>query len=101
MTRKNPNGPKNFIGKTNKEAAERGYAPEMLDGSIIELHHIQQQSKGPLVEASEDSHGVALHKTFGYKQPNPDLPVNRILFEKERKSYWKARAQGVENGSHE
>jgi hypothetical protein len=98
LIRKNPDGPKDFIGKTNKEAARHGYAPEMLDGSVIKLHHIQQQSNGPLAEVSSTSHGSALHKTFGYKQSNPELPVDRNLFKVEKKSYWKARIQGVENG---
>jgi hypothetical protein len=91
-------GSEKHIGKTNLEAAlEGGLALQLANGEIVQLHHIQQQSKGPLVEVSETSHGATLHETFGNKQQNPELPVDRELFTVEKKSYWKSRAKEVLN----
>ena len=33
-----------------------GHAPQLPDGNIATLHHIGQNSKGSLVEASSDIH---------------------------------------------
>jgi hypothetical protein len=87
-----------FRGKTNLEAAKAGIAPELADGTAVQLHHIGQKSTGPIVEVSSSSHKIQLHGQFGYKKQNPDLPVDRNMFRLERPKYWKDRAIEVEYG---
>jgi hypothetical protein len=90
-------GDKRFIGKTNREAALSGKAPELSNGSIINLHHIGQDSRGPLVEASGHVHKKyfdVLHSQHGINQKHPEFPV---LHDKnwvaDTKKYWKWRVQ--------
>jgi hypothetical protein len=96
--RTNPNGPKDFVGKTNLEAAKAGYAPELVDGKVMNLHHLGQKATGPLVELPPSLHTSDLRTKFGYKSKNPKLPVDRSKFDLERPKYWKDRAMEVENG---
>lgn len=76
-------GDKRFIGKTNAEAASSGLAPQLTDGGFATLHHIGQDSRGPLAEASTRYHGVGkygqdiLHSQFGKSKPNPSFPIDR------------------------
>src|SRR5690606_20167136 len=71
-----------FRGKTNKEAALAGKAPELPDGSIAQLHHIGQDSRGALVEVSGKIHSFknkkafkALHNQFSGSK-YPEFPVD-------------------------
>lgn len=99
MVRTNLKGDKRFIGKTNIEAARSGIAPELPDGNFATLHHLGQNSKGSLVEASRRYHGIdrgssghnALHSIYGKNKPHPEYPVNQKIFQKESSEYWKAR----------
>lgn len=45
-------GDKNFIGKTNAEAAGKGLSPQLSDGNFSTLHQIGQDSRGAIAEAS-------------------------------------------------
>ena len=69
------NGDKRYIGKTNAEAAQHGTAIELADGSMTTLHHLGQDSRGGLVEASTRYHGVGkygqdiLHSQYGKNKP--------------------------------
>lgn len=47
-------GDKRFIGKTNAEAFGSGLAPQLLDGGFATLHHIGQDSRGPLAMELEN-----------------------------------------------
>ena len=64
-------GDKRFIGKTNAEAAKYGLAPQLNDGNFATLHHLGQDSRGGLAEASTRYHGVGkygqhiLHSQYG------------------------------------
>ena len=90
-----------FGSSQNLEAAKQGYAPEMADGSSLNLHHLGQDSRGPLVEVLSTSHkkyNKQLHQQFGYQKQNPDHPVDRATFDQERPKYWMDRALDVENG---
>jgi hypothetical protein len=91
-------GPIELRGKTNLEAAKAGYAPELANGSVMNLHHLGQKATGPLVELPPSLHTSDLHKKFGYKSKNPKFPVDRSKFDLERPKYWKDRAMEVENG---
>ena len=91
-------GDKRFIGKTNAEAAKNGLPPQLSDGNFATLHHIGQDGRGPLVEASTRYHGVGkkpgqdiLHSQYGKNKPNPNYPVDRKAFANDTKEYWKYR----------
>jgi hypothetical protein len=93
--------PTQFIGKTNVEAAKAGLAPQLADGSFATIHHIGQNAKGPLVEASRRYHGIGaknngqviLHQQYGYGKKHPENPVDHEIWLKEQKEYWKWRAK--------
>ena len=87
-------GPVEFRGKTNREAARSGKPPELKDGSFINLHHINQDSRGALVEASGKVHKKyhkPLHNQFkGGK--HPEYPVDHGKnWQSDVKEYWKGR----------
>ena len=88
-------GDKRFIGKTNADAAAKGLAPQLKDGSFATLHHIGQDSRGPIAEASTRYHGVGkygqdiLHSQYGRSTPNPYYPIDRKKFGVDTREYWK------------
>ncbi|HSF39574.1 MAG TPA: Ig-like domain-containing protein [Thermoanaerobaculia bacterium] len=90
-------GDKRFLGKTNAEAARAGLAPELSDGSFATLHHVGQDARGALVEASTRYHGVGkpgqqiLHSQYGRNQPHPVHPVDRNRFGVDTREYWQWR----------
>ncbi|GEM_PF-6754370 len=95
-------GDKRFIGKTNAYAARFGLAPQLSDGNFATLHHIGQDARGGLVEASTRYHGVgkygqdALHSIYGRSQPHPVFNVNRRAFTIDTREYWNWRIGNVE-----
>jgi hypothetical protein len=92
-------GVEGFIGKTNKEAALSGFSPELKDGNLVQIHHIGQDSRGPLVEVSSGIHTKyhkTLHGQFGGNK-NPDFPVKHDhKWKSDVKNYWKWRAKNDE-----
>ncbi|WP_238655247.1 HNH/ENDO VII family nuclease [Paenibacillus piscarius] len=92
-------GDVNSIGKTNADAAKKGLAPQLNDGSFSTLHHLGQDSRGPLVEASTRYHGVGkygqdiLHSQYGRSKPNPKFPIDRNKFGVDTREYWKWRVK--------
>ena len=95
-------GDKNFIGKTNLEAAKKGLPPQLPNGNFATLHHMGQKGKGPLTEASTKYHGVGkegqdiLHGQFGKRKPHPENPVDRVNFPIDTRNYWKERVKSYE-----
>jgi hypothetical protein len=95
-------GDKRYIGKTNAEAARAGFAPQLGDGYLATLHHINQDGLGNLVEASRKYHGFgkdgysSLHGIWGKSRGHPTNPVDRPKFEKDTEAYWKSRIGGAE-----
>jgi hypothetical protein len=95
-------GPLGFRGKTNLEAALAGKAPQLPDGNFATLHHLGQDSRGGLVEASTRYHGVGkpgqdvLHSQFGRSKPNPEYPIDRPKFNQDTAAYWKERVRDYE-----
>lgn len=93
-------GAKKGIGLTNVEAAEKyGLAPILdADRNVATLHHIGQDSRGPIAEASTRYHGVGkygqdiLHSQYGRSTPNPYYPIDRKKFGIDTREYWKWRA---------
>lgn len=92
-------GPADYIGKTNAEAAAKGFSPQLADDSFATLHHIGQDARGPLAEASTAYHGVgksgqdALHSLYGKNVPHPDYPIDRRAFNVDNREYWKWRLE--------
>lgn len=90
-------GDKRFIGKTNADAAAKGLAPQLADESFAILHHIGQDSRGPIAEASTRYHGVGkygqdiLHSQYGRSTPNPYYSIDRKKFGIDTREYWKWR----------
>ncbi len=93
-------GAEGGIGYTNLEAAVKfGYTPLLSDGYLINLHHSQQKSIGPLFEASTRYHYIAninrapLHPYKRKKHPYfPMSPDIRKKFEDvDVYEYWMAR----------
>ena len=83
---------------TNKEWMEKGNNPYVLDSNgkpvPTNQHHIDQRASGPLIELEAPIHQKDtknLHP-FGNKQ-NPNDPVNRKKWDKDRKSINKERSQ--------
>jgi len=74
-------GPRDFIGKTNAEAAQQGLRPELPDLSFATIHHAEQNAAGPWFEASTRYHNITtaregpLHPYGG--QQNPYAPLGR------------------------
>jgi hypothetical protein len=99
LVRTNPRGDTRFIGKTNIEAALAGHSPELSDGSKINLHHIGQNSKGPLVEIGELTHKKGhktLHQQHGVNKGHPEFPVDhRSKWKTDVVNYWKGRVKNV------
>ncbi|WP_051336089.1 DUF6531 domain-containing protein [Aquimarina latercula] len=84
--------------KTNLELAEMGRSPFVVkDGKyeIINLHHSNQNAKGPLFELSAATHQQnygtnALHPHLPEKHPHN--PTDHKKFGVDREAYWKERA---------
>jgi hypothetical protein len=107
-----------LIPETNLERMERGQPPYVekngKDESLV-LHHSRQKDSGPIFELSKSSHlaktgngAEALHpyKTtrgreinevdaLSKSRLNPDAPVVRNIFDKERLQHWKDRAKEI------
>jgi len=89
------------VGKTNAEAARRwGLRPELVDGTFATLHHIGQDARGPLVEASTRYHGIgqpghdSIHSIYGRSSTHSDFPVDRYKFDRfDTPEYWQWREQ--------
>ena len=97
MVRSNPDGPKKFIGKTNKEAALSGLRPELPNGDLVSIHHVGQNAKGPLVEISSKTHSrshKALHSQFGTNMKHPEFPVQHDnKWKSDVRNYWTWRIE--------
>ena len=101
-------GAKKGRGLTNAEAAEKyGLAPILdADGNVATLHHSQQNSVGPLFEASTRYHNISnakrapLHPYKGQLNPfNPMSEEVRKAFQKvDSIEYWKTRGRDVMKG---
>ena len=91
---------------SNIERMQKGQAPYELNTKTgnseqIQLHHSQQKNSGSIFEIKESTHlnknaqngNNALHPYNNSKNPND--AVDRASFNKERKEYWKQRADNL------
>lgn len=84
------------MGTTNLDRMKSGKAPLDANGKPIELHHIGQKQDSPLAELTSVEHrGSGNDNVLHNKQKESE--INREDFDKERKCYWKARAEQIEN----
>ncbi|KPB95087.1 Uncharacterized protein AC502_2584 [Pseudomonas syringae pv. maculicola] len=87
---------KDAMGATNLDRMKSGRAPLDANGKPIELHHIGQKQDSPLAELTSAEHrGNGNDNVLHNKQKESE--INREDFDKERKDYWKARAEQIEN----
>lgn len=83
-------------GKTNIQRMQSGRAPIGTDGRSINLHHIGQNSQGPLAEILSTQHSgnySILHQNTGQKPSS----INRTIFASFREAYWKDAARRIIN----
>lgn len=78
---------------TNKELAEEGFPPRDAKGRPYELHHIGQNPDSPLAELTYDQH----HSNGNFKilHTFDDSSIDRLEFNKERRTYWKERSKSL------
>ncbi|MCF5776797.1 hypothetical protein GIV40_06835 [Pseudomonas poae] len=87
---------KDYMGTTNLDRMKSGRAPLDANGKPVELHHIGQKQDSPLAELTSAEHrGNGNDNVLHNKQKESE--INREDFDKERKDYWKARAEQIEN----
>ena len=87
---------KDAMGTTHLDRMKSGRAPLDANGKPIELHHIGQKQDSPLAELTSAEHrGNGNDNVLHNKQKESE--INREDFDKERKDYWKARAEQIEN----
>lgn len=86
---------KDALGRTNLERMMLGLAPLDAEGNKIELHHIGQKPDAPLAELTPAEHrGNGNDNVLHNKLKESE--IDRDDFDKERKDYWKARAEQIE-----
>ncbi|MBF8753625.1 hypothetical protein CYD26_16935 [Pseudomonas sp. FFUP_PS_473] len=87
---------KDAFDRTNLERMKLGLAPLDAQGRPIELHHIGQKQDSPLAELTRDEHrGNGNDNVLHNKLKESEIA--RDDFDKERKEYWKARAEQIES----
>jgi hypothetical protein len=80
-------------GKTNLQRMQAGVPPLGRDGNPINLHHINQDDQGALVEVEQAIHqknSRQLHINSGSGIPSG---IDRVKFARFKKQYWKNRAK--------
>jgi len=84
-------------GLTNLERMEKGRPPLDKDGKPIELHHIGQKPDSPLAELTQDEHRGRGNSAILHDNSSESL-IDRQEFQKEKREYWKARAEQIKQG---
>jgi hypothetical protein len=102
FTRKNPKTGYTQI-YTNREWMKKGNNPyvKVKDGKAVptEQHHSQQKGSGPIFEIKQTTHKNPVNKKalhpYG-KKKNPNNPVNRKEWDKDRPAINKERLKRLE-----
>jgi hypothetical protein len=84
---------KDALGRTNIERMRLGLAPIGKDGKPVELHHLEQDANGIIVEVLSSEH-KKYYKELHYHKTVSEIDRNR--FNQWKKSYWKERAKEFE-----
>lgn len=85
-------------GRTNAQRVLDGLAPLDSTGASYELHHIGQMSDSPLAILTSSQHKgnySTLHANTGGSASN----IDRTLFEKQKKDFWKALLDMAQGGA--
>ena len=85
-------------GRTNAQRVLDGLAPLDSTGASYELHHIGQMSDSPLAVLTSSQHKTnysTLHANTGGSASN----IDRTLFEKQKKDFWKAMLNLAQGGA--
>jgi len=86
-----------LAGRTNREAAAKGYAPVRVNPQTsriddVILHHTNQDPRGAVVELWRSTHGSVPHKMDppgSWRQTNPEWAK---AWQREQSAYWRWRA---------
>ena len=81
---------KDAAGRTNLERMKAGLAPIGKDGRPIELHHVGQKEKGPIVEMTYTEHQVKYKNDIHVKK---ESEINRAKFDRWRRAFWRKRSK--------
>ena len=81
---------KDALGRTNIERMKLGLAPIGKDGKPVELHHLEQDANGIIVEVLSSEH-KKYYKELHYHKTVSE--IDRNSFNQWKKNYWKERAK--------
>lgn len=95
------------IPETNLERMKQGLSPKIeKNGKLetVELHHSRQNNNGSIFELSKSTHSIknelkgqkAVHPYTPDKHPENPVSVDRTIFNNEKSTHWKQRAEDVE-----
>ena len=84
---------KDALGRTNIERMKLGLAPIGRDGKPVELHHLEQDANGIIVEVLSSEH-KKYYKELHYHKTVSE--IDRNSFNQWKKNYWKERAKEFE-----
>ncbi len=84
---------KDALGRTNIERMKLGLAPIGKDGKPVELHHLEQDANGIIVEVLSSEH-KKYYKELHYHKTVSE--IDRNSFNQWKKNYWKERAKEFE-----
>ncbi len=88
-----------YTGQTNLERMEKGKPPLDKDGNPIELHHVGQKPDSPLAELTQEEHRGKGNDNVLHDKTQ-DSEIDRLEFAKEKREYWKARAEEMKEGEN-
>lgn len=84
-------------GISNLERMDRGRPPITPNGELVELHHIGQKPDSPLAELTTNEHRGPGNDTVLHDK-TIESQIDRQAFAKERKLYWKSKAEQYKKG---
>lgn len=84
-------------GISNLERMDRGRPPITPNGELVELHHIGQKPDSPLAELTTNEHRGPGNDTVLHDKTK-ESQIDRQAFAKERKLYWKSKAEQYKKG---
>lgn len=85
-----------IMGESNLDRMKAGRPPLDADDKAIELHHIGQKPDSPLAELTLAEHRCNGNDNILHNKLK-ESEIDRNDFGDERKEYWKARAEQIEN----
>lgn len=84
------------LGRTNLKRMELGLSPLDVNGASYELHHIGQEADATLAILTQAEHDNAV--LHGFKMSSE---IDRKIFAKQRRRFWKSMANIFEAGGIE